>query len=98
MFLRRFFGRSKFLKKMNTLMEIYSHSHNVEATYRELLKLEPLIKKEGEQYFYELNRAALLYDMKKYREAADIMLEIPPFNPEFDAKCATMKTKIMEAM
>lgn len=98
MLLQRVFGGSRFLKKMNTLMKIYSCSHNAEATYRELLKLEPLITREGERYFYELNRAALLYDMKKYREAADIMLEIPPFNPEFDAKCAVMKTKIMQAM
>ncbi len=94
---RRFFGKSKFLK-MNTLMEVYSTSQNAEMTYRELTRLEPLIKKEGEYYFYELNRAALLYDMKRFREAADIMLEIPLFNPEFDAKCAQMKTKIMEAM
>ena len=98
MFQRRFFGRSKFLKKMNTLMEVYSTSQNEEVTYRELERLEPLIKKEGEYYFYELNRAALLYDMKRYREAADILLEIPLFNPEFDAKCAQMKTKVMEAM
>ena len=98
MFQRRFFGRSKFLKKMNTLMEVYSTSQNAEMTYRELERLEPLIKKEGEYYLYELNRAALLYDMKRYREAADILLEIPLFNPEFDAKCAQMKTKVMEAM
>ena len=95
---RRFFRKSKFLKKMNTLMKVYSTSQNAEMTYRELTRLEPLIKKEGEYYMYELNRAALLYDMKRIREAADIMLEIPLFNPEFDAKCAQMKTKIMEAM
>ena len=52
MFQRRFFGRSKFLKKMNTLMEVYSTSQNAEMTYRELERLEPLIKKEGEYYFY----------------------------------------------
>lgn len=98
MFRRKVFGRSKFLKKMNTLMEVYSTSQNAEMTYRELEKLEPLIKKEGEYYFYELNRAALLYDMKRFREAADILLEIPLFNPEFDAKCAQMKTKIMEVI
>ena len=96
--LQRLFGGSRFLKKMNTLMEVYSYSHNAEMTYKELLRLEPLIKKEGEMYFYELNRASLLYDMKRFREAADILLEIPPFNPEFDAKCAQLKTKIMEAM
>lgn len=98
MFQRRFLGRSKFLRKMNTLMEVYSTSHNAEMTYKELELLEPLIKKEGEYYFYELNRAALLYDMKRFREAADILLEIPLFNPEFDAKCAQMKTKVMDAM
>ena len=81
--LRRFFGGSKFLKKMNTLMRVYSTSHNAERTYQELVKLKPLIRLEGEHYFYE---------------AADIMLEIPQFNPEFDAKCAQMKTKIMDAM
>ena len=96
--LRRLFGSSPFLKKMNTLMEVYSCSHNAEATYRELEHLKPLIRKEGEHYLYELNRAALLYDMKKYRQAADIVMEIPPFNPEFDAKCAQVKTKIMNAM
>lgn len=96
--LRRVFGRSKFVKKMNTLMEVYSCSHNAEMTYRELLRLEPLIRRQGEAYLYELNRAALLYDMKRFKEAADILLEIPPFNPEFDAKCAQMKTKVMEAM
>lgn len=79
-------------------MEIYSCSHNAEATYRELLKLEPLIRRQGEVYLFELNRAALLYDMKRFKEAADILLEIPPFNPEFDAKCAKMKTLVMEAM
>lgn len=98
MFRKKIFGRSKFLKKMNMLMEVYATSQNAEMTYHELERLEPLIKKEGEYYFYELNRAALLYDMKRFREAADILLEIPLFNPEFDAKCAQMKTKIMEAM
>ena len=34
--LRRLFGRSRFVKKMNMLMEIYSYSHNAEATYKEL--------------------------------------------------------------
>lgn len=96
--LRKFFRRSKFVKKMNTLMEVYACSHNAEATYRELLKLEPLIRKQGEVYLFDLNRAALLYDMKRFREAEDILLEIPPFNPEFDAKCAQVKTKVMEAM
>lgn len=97
--LRRLFGgSSQFLKKMNTLMNLYSCSHNAEGIYRELVRLKPLIRKEGELYLYELNRASLLYDMGRYSEAADIVMEIPPFNPEFDAKCATVKTKIMEAM
>ncbi len=96
--LRRLFGRSRFVKKMNMLMEIYSYSHNAEATYKELQALEPLIRREGERYLYELNRAALLYDMKDFKKAADIAIEIPPFNPEFDAKCAEVKTKIMDAM
>ena len=96
--LRRLFGGSRFLKKMNTLMEVYSCSHNAEMTYHELRRLEPLIRTEGEKYLYELNRAALLYDMRKFRQAADIVLEIPPFNPEMDARCAQLKTKIMEAM
>ena len=96
--LRRLFGGSRLLKKMNTLMEVYSCSHNAEMTYHELLRLEPLIRTEGEKYLYELNRAALLYDMRKFRQAADIVLEIPSFNPEMDARCAQLKTKIMEAM
>lgn len=96
--LRRLFGGSKFLKKMNTLMEVYACSHNAEATYQELLRLENLVRTRGEQSLFELNRAALLYDMRQFRAAADILLEIPPLNPEFDAKCAELKTKIMEAM
>ncbi len=96
--LRRLFGGSRFLKKMNTLMEVYARSHNAEMTYKELLRLEPLIRLEGELYLYQLNKAALLYDMRQFREAADIVLDIPPFNPELDAQCASLKTKIMEAM
>lgn len=96
--LRRLLKGSGFLKKMNTLMELYSCSHNAEATYKQLLDLEGLIRTEGEMALYDLNRAALLYDMKRYREAADILLEIQPLNPQFDARCAKMKTKIMDAM
>lgn len=96
--LQRLFGRSKFLKKMNTLMELYAVSHNADATYQELLKLEPLIKTEGEEGWYNLNRASLLYDMNRFGAAADIVMEIDPLNPEFDARCAQLKTKIMNAM
>ena len=96
--LRRLFGGSKFIKKMNTLMEVYACSHDSHSTYLELLKLKPLIKTVGEEALYELNRASLLYDMKHYREAADVVLEIPSINPEFDARCAIVKTKIMDAL
>lgn len=96
--LRRLFGGSKFLKKMNTLMEIYSKSHDVDFAFRELLGLESLIRTEGERAFYDLNRASLLYDMQRYRESADIIMQIHPLNPEFDARCAYVRTKIMEAM
>ena len=96
--LKRFFGGSKFLKRMNPLMELYSHSKNTEKTYRELLLLESLIKTPGERALYELNRAGLLYDMKKFRDAADVILEIKSLNPEFDAQCAELKTKIMIAL
>lgn len=96
--LQRIFGGSKFLKKMNTLMELYSVSHNADATYKELLKLEPLIRTQGELSWYNLNRAALLYDMKRFAAAADIIMEIDFLNPEFDAKCAQLKTKIMNAL
>ena len=37
---RRLFGGSKFLKKMNTLMELYSCSHNAPSTYQQLLDLK----------------------------------------------------------
>ena len=79
---RRLFGGSKFLKKMNTLMEIYAVSKN---------------RTDGEQAWYDLNRAALLYDMRKLNAAADVVREIPSLNPEFDARCAQLKTKIMDA-
>ena len=94
---RRLFGGSKFLKKMNTLMEIYAVSKNPEATYKQLLAFEKLIRTDGEQAWYDLNRAALLYDMRKLNAAADVVREIPSLNPEFDARCAQLKTKIMDA-
>ena len=62
------------------------------------MALEPLIRTNGERAMFNLNRAGILYDMYRYREAADIMREIPALNPEFDAQCAEMKTKIMAAM
>ncbi len=96
--LQRLFGGSKFLKKMNTLMKVYSVSHNAEKTYAELLELEPLIRTNGELAWYDLNRSALLYDMRRYEAAADIVREIRPLNPEFDARCAQLKTQIMNAL
>lgn len=96
--LKWLFGGSKFLKKMNPLMKLYAHSGNSEKTYKELLALEPLIRTNGEQAIFDLNRAGLLYDMLRYQEAADIMREMKPLNPEFDAQCAEMKTKIMNAL
>ena len=72
-------------------MEVYACSHNAPVTYRELQRLKPLIRTEGERALYELNRASLLYDMKKFREAADVIVEIPSLNPEFDAKCAALR-------
>lgn len=94
----RLFGGSRFLKKMNTLMEVYAVSHNTEATYKQLEGLKKLIRTEGELAWYELNRAALLYDMRRFELAADVIREIPSLNPEFDARCAQIKTKIMNAM
>lgn len=96
--LRKLLGGSRFLKKMNTLMELYSRSHNAPATYKELLRLKPLIKTEGEEALFELNRASLLYDMRQYKEASEVILEIRSLNPEFDAKCAAVRTKILEAL
>lgn len=98
MLIRKLFGGSKFLKQMNTLMEVYAVSKNAESTYKQLGKLEKLIKTEGERAWYDLNRAALLYDMRKIEAAADIILEIPSLNPEFDARCAQIKTNIMNAL
>lgn len=94
---RRLFRGNQFIKKMNTLMEIYACSHNTEATYKELLQLEPMIKTRGEQALFNLNKASLLYDMKQFKQSADIVLDIAPLNPEFDAQCAQLKTKIMNA-
>ena len=96
--LRRLFGRSAFLKKMNILMEVYAQSQNTSSTYKQLMELKPLIRTEGEEAWFQLNRASLLYDMKRYRETADVIVEIQPINPEFNAQCAIVKTKILEAL
>ncbi len=47
-------GKSKFLRKMNELMEIYSRNQDTAFAYRELLGLEPLIKYEGERAMFIL--------------------------------------------
>ena len=94
--MRRLF-RSKFIKKMNTLLMVYARSHNAQVTYRELMELKPLIRDKGEEALFELNRASLLYDMKKYKEAAEVIMQIKPLNPVFDAKCAVVRTKILDS-
>lgn len=96
--LRRLFGGSKFLKKLNPLLELYAYSKDAKKTYKELLALETLVKTAGERALFDLNRAALLYDMGRLREAADVVREVPPLNPEMDARVAQMKTKIRQAM
>ena len=79
-------------------MEVYAQSQNTSSTYKQLMELKPLIRTEGEEAWLQLNRASLLYDMKRYREAADVIVEIQPINPEFNAQCAIVKTKILEAL
>lgn len=96
--LRRLFWGSRFLKKLNPLLELYSYSHDTENTYSELLKLKHLAKTRGERALFDLNRAALLYDMGRLREAADIAREIPSLNPEMDSRTEELKTKIRVAM
>lgn len=91
-------GKSKFLRKMNELMDIYSRSQDTDFAYRELLGLEHMIRYEGEQAMYDLNRASLLYDMEKYYEAATILKNIPSINPTFDAMCESLRFKILEAI
>lgn len=90
-------GKSKFLRKMNELMEIYSRNQDTAFAYRELLGLEPLIKYEGERAMFDLNRASLLYDMERYREAENVLRRIPSINPTFDAMCESMRFKILDA-
>lgn len=96
--LRRLFFGSRFLKKLNPLLELYSYSKDTEKTYLELLKLKRLARTRGERALFDLNQAALLYDMGKLREAADIAREIPSLNPEMDSRTAELKTKIRVAM
>ncbi len=95
---RKLFGGSRFIKRLNPLLELYGHSKNAEKTYSELMALEPLIRTEGEQALFNLNRAALLYDMGRLKEAADIARDIPAVNPEMDARTAMIKTMIRRAM
>ena len=40
-------GKSKFLRKMNELMEIYSRNQDTAFAYRELLVLDSMIRYEG---------------------------------------------------
>lgn len=79
-------------------MDIYSRSQDTDFAYRELLGLEHMIRYEGEQAMYDLNRASLLYDMGKYYEAATILKNIPSINPTFDAMCESLRFKILEAI
>ncbi len=94
----RLLGGSRFIRKMNKLLKTYGDSHNAPVTYKQLEDLEPMIHTDGERALYDLNRASLLYDMKRYKEAADIMIDMPQVNMEFDAQVAELKTKLMDAM
>lgn len=90
-------GKSKFLKKMNELMEIYAHTQDTAFAYRELLGLESMIRYEGEQAMFDLNKASLLYDMERYRESEAVLRQIPSINPTFDAMCESLRYKLLEA-
>ena len=96
--LRRLFFGSRFIKKLNPLLELYSYSKDTEKTYQELMRLRPLAKTKGERALFDLNQAALLYDMGKLREAADAVREIPALNPEMVSRTEELKTKIRVAM
>ncbi len=91
-------GGSRFIRRMNKVLKVYADSRNPSVTYKQLTELEPLIRTDGERALYDLNRASLLYDMKQYKEAADIVTDLPSVNPEFDGRVAQMKTKLMDAM
>lgn len=95
--LRKLLG-SRFIKKLNPLLELYSYSKDTEKTYSELMKLKHLARTRGERALFDLNRAALLYDMGRLKEAADVVREIPSLNPEMDSRTAELKTKIRVAM
>ena len=89
-------GKSKFLRKMNELMEIYSRNQDTAFAYRELLGLESMIRYEGEQAMFDLNKASLLYDMGRYREAETVLKQTPSINPTFDAMCESLRFKLLE--
>lgn len=90
-------GKSKFLRKMNELMEIYSRNQDTAFAYRELLGLESMIRYEGEQAMFDLNKASLLYDMGRYREAETVLKQIPSINPTFDAMCESLRFKLSKS-
>lgn len=90
-------GKSKFLRKMNELMEIYSRNQDTAFAYRELLGLESMIRYEGEQAMFDLNKASLLYDMGRYREAETVLKQIPSINPTFDAMCESLRFKLLKS-
>ena len=83
-------GKSKFLRK------IYSRNQDTAFAYRELLGLESMIRYEGEQAMFDLNKASLLYDMGRYREAETVLKQIPSINPTFDAMCESLRFKLLE--
>ena len=91
-------GKSKFLRKMNELMDIYSRNQDTGFAYRELLGLEHMIRYEGEKAMFDLNRASLLYDMGNYQEAEVILRKIPSINPIFDAMCESLRFKLKETI
>ncbi len=88
---------NRFVRRMNPILEEYAQNHDAEGTYEKLKELEPMIRTEGELALYNLNRASLLYDMKKFREAADVVVEIPSLNTEFDSRVAELKTRLLDA-
>ena len=45
---------------------------------------------------FDLNRASLLYDMERYREAENVLRRIPSINPTFDAMCESLRFKILD--
>ena len=55
-----------------------------------------MIRYEGEQAMFDLNKASLLYDMRRYREAETVLKQIPSINPTFDAMCESLRFKLLE--